>query len=88
MKCEADNCPNLGEYREDHEAFLCNSHAELPTYGTMLQAKVWTPKTFWDRMTDGLFTVLAYALYVPLLVVAAWKSLDGPLATDKVNPPG
>jgi hypothetical protein len=30
--CEAQNCPHQAEWREDHEAHLCDTHAEIPSY--------------------------------------------------------
>jgi hypothetical protein len=31
-QCEADDCDAEGRWRRDYEAFLCNTHAEIPSY--------------------------------------------------------
>jgi isocitrate lyase len=32
MTCEAQPCTRPGVYRSDHDAMLCDTHAEIPSY--------------------------------------------------------
>lgn len=72
-KCEACGAP--GVYREDYDAVLCNSHAELPTY----PARHDNSLKGWAWMASYVLIWFAWFLIVWLGIVGSIRvALGGP----------
>lgn len=64
MRCEA--CRKPGVYREDYDAVLCDTHAEIPSFGA--------PRIgFWRNLADHLYLAI---VALPWLAVRAAINSD------------
>lgn len=63
MNCEAKNCTRKAAYCEDHEAWLCDVHREIPAYSPPAKR---APKPF---------ALGAWLSLIPIAPHLAWMAL-------------
>lgn len=67
-RCEA-RCTARGTYREDYDAVLCDTHAEIPSYAAPVEDGSWRWGTLWIVLflmvlgVAGIYVALASSIF-------------------------